>query len=286
MLDEACGKPNPEAAVLNLRVCDPACGSGHFLVAAARRIARRLASVRSGDDEPSPRDVQEALRDVVGCCIYGVDLNTMAVELCKVSLWMEAIEPGSRSPFSTVTSSVEMRCWAHAGAHGSWHTRRRFQANRRGRQEGCGDLKKQNKKERKAIAAGQETMFALFDSATSKDAAAIAEKTRAIEDEADDDITVLRTKEERWENLSRSPEFKDAWFRADSWCAAFVWPSSPATVQAPPSRMNVGDNCRDTSTAQPAHTQDCARALTAAPLLPLAPGFSRGVRTGQPRTER
>ena len=105
VLDEACRKPHPEQAILLLKVCDPACGSGHFLVAAARRIAKRLAAVRSGDDEPSPHNVQEALRDVVGRCIYGVDLNPMAVELCKVSLWMEATEPGK--PLSFLDSHIQ-----------------------------------------------------------------------------------------------------------------------------------------------------------------------------------
>ena len=74
-----------EARLLAVTVCDPACGSGGFLVAAARRIARRLAQVRSGEDEPTPEQVQHALRDVVGRCIYGVDLNDLAAELAKVS---------------------------------------------------------------------------------------------------------------------------------------------------------------------------------------------------------
>ena len=94
VLDEAVRKPDPEAALLDLKVLDPACGSGHFLIAAAHRIAKRLASVRTGDDEPAPDAVRAALRDVIGRCIYGVDVNPMAVELCKVSLWMEAMEPG------------------------------------------------------------------------------------------------------------------------------------------------------------------------------------------------
>src|SRR5207302_574019 len=45
VLDEAVAKPDPEQAILNLKVCDPACGSGHFLIAAALRIAKRLAAV-------------------------------------------------------------------------------------------------------------------------------------------------------------------------------------------------------------------------------------------------
>jgi len=94
LLDEAEREDDPEAALIALRVCDPAVGSGHFLVAAARRIANRLARVRSGDDEPSLPAFQAALRDVIAHCVFGIDINPMAVELCKVSLWLEAVEPG------------------------------------------------------------------------------------------------------------------------------------------------------------------------------------------------
>ena len=81
-------------ALLAVTVCDPACGSGHFLVAAARRIAKRLAAVREHNPEPTVEALRTALRDVVKHCIYGVDVNPMAVELAKVSLWLEALEPG------------------------------------------------------------------------------------------------------------------------------------------------------------------------------------------------
>ncbi len=83
-----------EAALLAIRVLDPACGSGHFLLAAARRLALELARIRAGDDQPSEELRQQCMREVVAKCIYGVDRNPMAVELCKVALWMEAIEPG------------------------------------------------------------------------------------------------------------------------------------------------------------------------------------------------
>lgn len=81
-------------AILDLTVCDPTCGSGHFLIAAAHRMAKRVARLRTGDPEPAPGDLRRALRDVIGRCIYGVDINPMSVELCKVSLWLEAMEPG------------------------------------------------------------------------------------------------------------------------------------------------------------------------------------------------
>ena len=80
-------------ALLELTIVDPACGSGHFLLAAARRLADHVARIRSAGT-PTPDDYQHALRDVVRRCIYGVDMNPLAVELCKVSLWMESIDPG------------------------------------------------------------------------------------------------------------------------------------------------------------------------------------------------
>ncbi|MCH8288948.1 MAG: N-6 DNA methylase, partial [Candidatus Marinimicrobia bacterium] len=93
-LSGAKDKEDKEKALLGLRVCDPAAGSGHFLLAAARRIARELAHVRSGEDEPSPGEYREALRDVIRNCIYAVDKNPLAVDLCKVALWIEGHNAG------------------------------------------------------------------------------------------------------------------------------------------------------------------------------------------------
>lgn len=87
------GADDPAKALLKLSVIDPACGSGHFLLAAARRIATRLARIRA-EGTPSLADFRHALRDVARCCIHGVDRNPMAVELTKVALWIETVDPG------------------------------------------------------------------------------------------------------------------------------------------------------------------------------------------------
>lgn len=84
---------DPAEALLKLTVIDPACGSGHFLLAAARRIATRLARIRT-EGTPSQDDFRHALRDVARCCIHGADRNRMAVELTKVALWIETVDPG------------------------------------------------------------------------------------------------------------------------------------------------------------------------------------------------
>lgn len=83
----------PVKALLALSVCDPACGSGHFLLAAARRIAEEVARLNATDGNPLPADYRRALRDVVAHCIFGVDKNPMAVELARTALWLEAYTP-------------------------------------------------------------------------------------------------------------------------------------------------------------------------------------------------
>ncbi|MEA3415014.1 MAG: DNA methyltransferase, partial [Thermodesulfobacteriota bacterium] len=87
-------KSEKEKALLSINVCDVACGSGHILLNAARRIGAELAKVRTGEDQPSPVPLRQAIRDVIKSCIYGVDKNPLAVELCKVALWLEAHNPG------------------------------------------------------------------------------------------------------------------------------------------------------------------------------------------------
>lgn len=91
---EALKAADPRAALLALKVIDVACGSGHFLLAAARRIAAEVARLDADSDIPEAQAYRHALREVVAHCIYGVDLNPLAVELCQTALWLETLEPG------------------------------------------------------------------------------------------------------------------------------------------------------------------------------------------------
>lgn len=91
-----------EKTILSFSVVDPACGSGHFLLAAARRIAEVLVEKRlekMSDAAPSQALYRKALRDVITNCIYGVDLNEMAVELTRTALWLEGYESGKPLEF-------------------------------------------------------------------------------------------------------------------------------------------------------------------------------------------
>jgi SAM-dependent methyltransferase len=90
-------------ALLELSVVDPACGSGNVLLAAARRLAAHVGRVRANGTSREA-DHTASLRDVVTRCLYGVDLDPLAVELCRVALWLEVGDPGL--PLSFLDSQV------------------------------------------------------------------------------------------------------------------------------------------------------------------------------------
>jgi very-short-patch-repair endonuclease len=87
------GKASDEekvAAVLAVNVLDPSMGSGHFPVAATEYIARYLIdlNVTPDPDAGGEADLPYWKRRVAQSCIYGVDLNPLAVDLAKLSLWL------------------------------------------------------------------------------------------------------------------------------------------------------------------------------------------------------
>lgn len=90
---------NPIDALLAIRVIDPACGSGHFLLAAARKLAERLAQLRSPEGAVKLKDYRQALHDVIRNCIFGVDRNPMALELARTALWIEGFAEGEPLSF-------------------------------------------------------------------------------------------------------------------------------------------------------------------------------------------
>ncbi|MBQ9367617.1 MAG: hypothetical protein IJT83_07540, partial [Victivallales bacterium] len=86
-------------ALLNMKVCDAASGSGHIVLAMARTIAWYVCTLRTGEDNPASLDYREALREVIQRCVYAVDDNPDAVELCKVVLWIEGYCAGKPRSF-------------------------------------------------------------------------------------------------------------------------------------------------------------------------------------------
>lgn len=100
-------KPVSSDKILDLKVADIACGSGAFLVAAARYLGKRLVEAwhREGVARGSAQGLEtHAVRQIVASCLYGADINEMAVEMCKLSLWLVSLDP--KLPFSFVDDKV------------------------------------------------------------------------------------------------------------------------------------------------------------------------------------
>ncbi|MDD4560475.1 MAG: SAM-dependent DNA methyltransferase [Candidatus Cloacimonetes bacterium] len=210
---------SPEQALLALKICDPACGSGHFLISAAHRLAKRLASIRAGEDEPAPSVIQHALRDVIGHCIYGVDLNLMAVELCKISLWMEALEPGK--PLTFLDHHIQcgnslLGCTPALLKKGIPDAA--FTPLTGDDKAYCSTFKKLNKEESK----GNIDIFS-----SERDDWLIKRKLQpgisALNDIADDNLAGLNAKERSYTDFVQSQDYQNTKLIYDAWCAAFVW---------------------------------------------------------------
>ncbi|MDE0161700.1 MAG: N-6 DNA methylase [Acidimicrobiaceae bacterium] len=225
VIAEAKAKPEPEQALLDLKVLDPACGSGHFLIAAAHRIADALASVREGGTEPSPEGSRAALREVVGSCLYAIDINPMAVELCKVSLWLESNTPGKPLNFldhriicgnsllgttpRLLAGGIPDTAFKHLTGDDKAHV---------------SALRKANKKERKDRSQG----VLAVEWSVASEAALLASGLHRIDVAEDDTAEQVAAKQVEYARLRALARVEKAKLIADAWCAAFVARKTPS----------------------------------------------------------
>ena len=221
VLDDAMGAEDPQRAILSLKVCDPAVGSGHFLIAAAHRIARRLTFVRTGEEEASPKATRLALRDVLGHCLYGVDVNPMAVELCKVSLWLEALEPGKPLSFldhRILCGNSILGTTPALLAKGIPDIA--FTAIEGDDKRVVADLRRRNRNERQ----GQQSFHLTLVAEPTVAYGNLRDRMEQIDALDDRSIDGIHRKEAAFRGLTASAEYRQSWLLADAWCAAFVWP--------------------------------------------------------------
>jgi hypothetical protein len=220
----AANPEKPVEALLNLSIVDPACGSGHFLLAAARRLAAHVARLQT-NGTPSAAEYRRAVRQVVGRCIYGVDLNAMAVELCKVALWMEAVEPGR--PLSFLDSHIQHgnallgatpELLATGVPNDAW------EPTEGDDKKTASALKKQNKKERQELSLD-------FCASPASAYIRLGQAARAVDDANDESLAAVASKRRQWEELAASAAYDHARFVADMWCAAFVWRKVPGHLR-------------------------------------------------------
>ena len=230
VLDRAEREPDPEAALLALTVCDPACGSGHFLVAAARRIAKRVAAIRTGD--PSRRPSGSARRwptwsDAASTvststrwrpnwprCRCGWRPSTPARPLA----FLDAQIKVGNSPDRRHPRACRAGC-ARRGVRGCSKEMTRRSSRR---------CKKQNKAER----SGQDDLFG--DNAVPVlDAGVAGELGALIGGGRPASLADIHARQQRLKVVQANPALQQQRLVADAWCAAFVWPK---TGQAVPRR--------------------------------------------------
>ena len=197
-------------AILSLRVLDPAMGSGAFLVAACRHLATAAERALIAEGRWHPHDVTTAdrvllRRQIAARCLFGVDVNPMAVQLARLSLWLAALsadKPLSFLDHHLVTGN------SLVGATPD-DVRRQPSGSGRGR---------------------QRNPLPLFDDLSlSASLAGSAAVRLTLTKEADDSAAVVRRKERRLAELTSPTGPLGRWSRAlDLWCAGWFWERRPA----------------------------------------------------------
>lgn len=205
---------NPKKAILDLNVVDPACGSGHFLLAAARRMAAEIVRIESDGESSDESARQHALREVVQHCIYGVDKNELAVELCKTALWIETVEPGKPLTFldahiqhgDSLVGILDPELMA-GGIPGE-----AYKALTGDEKAVCSGLKKRNRQ------SGASVQFSLYEE---KGVYEVARTTDGLDRLPEDSLDDVERKQEIYEAAIHDKDYKREKLRANLFVGAF-----------------------------------------------------------------
>lgn len=229
---------DPRAALLELKVVDPACGSGHFLLAAARRIAAEIARIEAGSDTPDEAARQHALREVVQHCIYGVDRNPLAVELCKTALWIETVEPGKPLTFldphiqcgDSLIGILNPKIMADGIPDEAYRALISDSA------AVCRDLKRRNRQ------TDDKVQGNLFDQQSLK---TVAEFTAALDAMPEESLEQIAAKRNAWKTAQSDAGRQREELRANVFVGAFYAPKTVETADVVPVREDINRLDRD-----------------------------------------
>lgn len=222
LLERAMRSSDPEKAILELDVIDTSCGSGHFVVAAARRMASQLVAARGV--ETSPAEYQRALRDVVRNSIYGVDINPLAVELAKITLWIESVVPGepltfldSRFVCGDATLGIDNLNNLNHGIPAAAY--KPLPGDEKEAAQELNKFNRQSLKEMKEDAAYSSTFFT-----SSK--TALSDAFREIEKMPEETLEEIDAKKAAFEKFRESTSFNGLVQAANLFTAAFLMPKT------------------------------------------------------------
>lgn len=220
-----------EQALLKLKVCDAAAGSGHILLEAARTIAWYLARVQSGEDNPSPTLFRTCLRQVIQHCIYAVDYNPDAVELCKLALWLESHNSGKPISFldHKIRNGNSLVGVTDLNVLRKGIPDEAFSPVTGDDKEMCKLLKKDNAHFRKTKQTSLE--FEQNDKAKEGD---FSQSYQDFENLAQDDIAAVNQVKYKYQQLRSSAAWRKEDTACNLWTAAFFFPYLPENKQIAP----------------------------------------------------
>jgi len=235
-----------EKALLSLKIVDPACGSGHFLLAAARRIGKELAKVRTQEAEPGSEPLKLAIRDVIQNCIYGVDLNPLAVDLCKVALWIEGF-PG-KLPLNfldhrikcgnSLVGVLDLDCLQEGIPDEA------YKAVTGDDKKLSSQFKKQNKKERE-----NKDQLSLFGD-LEPERTQYAESWRELGEIPETTPQEVKDKEKRYKETRKNQRWWQDYSACNLWTAAFFMPLTEQNLQLLPTTAALTQLLRGNTSTQ------------------------------------
>ncbi len=277
--------PKPPEEILKLKVCDPACGSGSFLLATLRFLAEALyrslrhhgrirdhggravidlivgregepalaseaLPCRPEDDDFELRTKAVLRRYIVERCIYGVDLDPLAVELCRLSLWIETLD--RRLPFTFLEHKVK----AGNSLVGAWFDQFLHYPAMAWDREG-GDKNHSNgvhyQKEQWTKAIKERKKLVKADLIRFIDGARLLYKVdlasvQTIHDEAETALQAMHTlgihqaeeRAQRYRQMRQGEGFRRLKGAFDLWCALWFWPADRLDDAPLPTEMAEG----------------------------------------------
>ncbi len=230
--------------ILRLRVLDPAMGSGAFLVAACRFLgdAYTRATIDAGrlTDEEVTEEVRALHRRLVAeSCLCGVDLNPMAVELARLSLWLETLARDRPLTFldhrlRPGNSLIGARLRDLDGIPDEAFEMLPRSATK-AQKARARDLKKRNAKDQKALRSSQVVMPGFGLEAELAAPVDLVRRELGALSGPSDTVEEVRAKAERYRRMREDDHsFKRLKQTLDLWCAAWFWPPD-ASVDRPTS---------------------------------------------------
>lgn len=242
-----------EEALLDLKVADIACGSGAFICAALEKLGEQLSLIRMGDEErPTEDQLREAKRDVLLHCIYGVDLNPMALDLAKFSLWITASLPDMPLTFL----DHKLKCGnSLIGATPALIKKgipeEAYKPVGNDNPAICAELKKRVRKQQERLSLVEEPTAQYGFKFKRNEVDELLRLREALINRKQEEVADVDLAEEEYHNLEAlERKFKD-WLMADVWASSFFIEKTEIDLELYPTNVTL-ENLRENQPVNPA----------------------------------